>query len=108
MQSADLGRAPEILAAFEAVLNAHPAVVQSAVVGRTGDANEEVVAFVQLLPDAAINAAELMQYAREQLAAYKRPSEIIILDTLPAGSTGKILKHKLAEAPSAGTFLRES
>ena len=28
---------------------------------------------------------------------YKRPSEIIVLDALPAGSTGKILKHRLAE-----------
>jgi long-chain acyl-CoA synthetase len=33
-----------------------------------------------------------------QLTSYKRPSEIIVLDALPATSTGKILKHKLAES----------
>mgnify|MGYP003694093919 CR=1 FL=1 len=34
------------------------------------------------------------------LTSYKRPSEIIVLDALPATSTGKILKHKLAESPA--------
>jgi acyl-CoA synthetase (AMP-forming)/AMP-acid ligase II len=85
-------------AEIEAVLNAHDAVVQSAVVGRAVDGNEEVVAFVQLLQGAAISAADLMIYAREQLTSYKRPSEIIVLEVLPATSTGKILKHRLAES----------
>jgi len=39
-----------------------------------------------------------MAHAARQLTPYKRPSEIIVLDALPAGSTGKILKHRLAEA----------
>jgi long-chain acyl-CoA synthetase len=39
-----------------------------------------------------------MDYVRSQLTSYKRPSEIIVLDLLPATSTGKILKHKLAES----------
>jgi len=38
-----------------------------------------------------------MAYAARQLAPYKRPCEIIVLNALPAGSTGKILKHRLAE-----------
>ena len=38
-----------------------------------------------------------MSFIRFQLTSYKRPSKIIILDALPATSTGKILKHKLAE-----------
>jgi long-chain acyl-CoA synthetase len=82
----------------EAVLNAHPAVVQSAVVGRAVDGNEEVIAYVQLLPNATIGADDLMRHARDQLTAYKRPTEIVILDALPASSTGKILKHRLATA----------
>jgi len=85
-------------AEVEAVLNAHPAVVQSAVVGRTVAGNEEVVAFVQLLAGSSLGPAELMAHANTQLTAYKRPAEIVILDALPAGSTGKILKHRLAEA----------
>jgi acyl-CoA synthetase (AMP-forming)/AMP-acid ligase II len=82
----------------EAVLNAHPAVVQSAVVGRAVDGNEEVIAYVQLLPNATIGADDLMRHARDQLTAYKRPTEIVILPALPASSTGKILKHRLATA----------
>jgi acyl-CoA synthetase (AMP-forming)/AMP-acid ligase II len=44
-----------------------------------------------------VNPAELVAHAARQLAPYKRPCEIIVLDALPAGSTGKILKHHLAE-----------
>ena len=85
-------------AEVEAVLNAHDAVVQSAVVGRSVGGNEEVVAFVQLLQGTAITATDLMAFVHPQLTSYKRPSEIIVLDALPATSTGKILKHKLAES----------
>jgi long-chain acyl-CoA synthetase len=82
----------------EAVLNEHSAVVQSAVIGRPVLGNEEVVAFVQLLPGSAATPADLMAHAARLLTPYKRPSEIIVVDALPAGSTGKILKHQLAEA----------
>ena len=90
-------------AEVEAVLNSHEMVVQSAVIGRAVSGNEEVVAFVQLLPGATIGAEELMEYAARQLTPYKRPCEIVLLDTLPAASTGKILKHKLWEAAHAAT-----
>ena len=82
----------------EAVLNEHPAVVQSAVIGRPVPGNEEVVAYVQLLPGSIATPADLMAHAARLLAPYKRPSEIIVLDELPAASTGKILKHRLADA----------
>jgi acyl-CoA synthetase (AMP-forming)/AMP-acid ligase II len=82
----------------EAVINEHPAVVQSAVIGRSVSDNEEVVAFVELLPGSTATPANLMAHAAQQLTPYKRPSEIIVLDALPAGSTGKILKHCLAQA----------
>ena len=88
-------------AEVEAVLNAHEFVAQSAVIGRAVSGNEEVVAFVQLLPGATIDAAELMRHAAGQLTSYKRPCEIVILDALPAASTGKILKHKLWESAQA-------
>ena len=85
-------------AEVEAVLSSHKDVVQSAVVGRAADGNEEIVAFVQLLPGSRATPEELMSFIRFQLTSYKRPSEIVILDALPATSTGKILKHKLAES----------
>lgn len=85
-------------AEVEAVLNSHDLVVQSAVVGRAVEGNEEVVAFVQLMPGAAVTPADIIAYASAQLTSYKRPCEVIVLDALPAGSTGKILKHRLWEA----------
>jgi acyl-CoA synthetase (AMP-forming)/AMP-acid ligase II len=85
-------------AEVEAVLSSHKDVVQCAVVGRAADGNEEIVGFVQLLPGSRMTSADLMDFVRPQLTSYKRPSEIIVLDALPATSTGKILKHKLAES----------
>lgn len=85
-------------AEVEAVINSHEAVVQSAVVGRQVDGNEEVVAFVQLMAGSKVTPSELMTYVSPQLTSYKRPSQIVVLDALPATSTGKILKHKLAES----------
>ncbi len=84
-------------AEVEQVLNAHPAVVQSAVVGRAVEGNEEVIAFVELAPGAPFEADELAQWCAGRLAPYKRPAHIRVLDALPAASTGKILKHRLRE-----------
>jgi long-chain acyl-CoA synthetase len=89
-------------AEIEAVLSTHDAVVQCAVVGRAVEGNEEVVAFVQLLQGSNTSPQDLMAHVAPQLTSYKRPSEIIVLETLPATSTGKILKHKLAETLRAG------
>jgi long-chain acyl-CoA synthetase len=85
-------------AEIEAVLSTHSAVVQCAVVGRPVEGNEEIVAFVQLLKGATATAQDLMAHIAPQLTSYKRPSEIILMDALPATSTGKLLKHKLAES----------
>jgi long-chain acyl-CoA synthetase len=85
-------------AEVEAVLSSHKDVLQSAVVGRSFDGNEEVVAFVQLIQGSKVTPADLTAFINPQLTSYKRPSAIIVLDALPATSTGKILKHKLAES----------
>ena len=79
----------------ETVLNAHPAVTHSAVVGRAVADNEEVVAFVELAPGSQASAAELLRFAEQRLTPYKRPVEIVILPALPVSATGKILKHRL-------------
>jgi acyl-CoA synthetase (AMP-forming)/AMP-acid ligase II len=85
-------------AEIEAVLSTHEAVVQCAVVGRQAESNEEVIAFVQLLKGSKVTAQDLLAHIAPQLTSYKRPSEIILMDALPATSTGKLLKHKLAES----------
>jgi acyl-CoA synthetase (AMP-forming)/AMP-acid ligase II len=80
----------------ETVLNAHPAVTQSAVVGRAlDDGNEEVLAFVQPAAGSALAPAELEDWAAARLAPYKRPARIVLMANLPAAPSGKVLKHKL-------------
>jgi acyl-CoA synthetase (AMP-forming)/AMP-acid ligase II len=87
----------------EAVLNSHPEVTQSAVVGRAIPGNEEVVAFVQFCPGAQSSSEQIAAFAAERLAPYKRPSEIVVLQEFPAGSTGKILKNKLKDMAAERT-----
>jgi long-chain acyl-CoA synthetase len=92
-------------AEVEAVLNAHPAVVQSAVVGRSVQGDEEVVAFVQPLPESPVTADELAEYAALHLAQYKCPSQIILVSAMPVTPTGKIVKgelKKIAEGHHSG------
>lgn len=80
----------------ETVLNAHPGVTQSAVVGRPAPhGNEEVVAFVQPDPRALPSVDALRDWAAARLAPYKRPGRIVLMDALPAAASGKILKHAL-------------
>lgn len=82
----------------ETVLNAHPGVTQSAVVGKAvADGNEEVVAFVQPDPGQSVTVDELRNWAAARLASYKRPARIVLMQALPAAATGKILKHLLKE-----------
>ncbi len=88
----------------EAVLNSHPAVSQSAVVGRTVVDNEEVVAFVELIPGQVAKSHEIGAFAAVRLSPYKRPCEIIIMSALPAAATGKILKKILKEIAQKPSF----
>jgi long-chain acyl-CoA synthetase len=104
-----VGRTKELIVRFgenvypaevEAVLNAHPAVVRSAVIGRTVEGTqggEEVVAFVQLAPASSTSEAELAQHAAQHLAPYKRPSQILLVPSMPLTPTGKIVKAELAK-----------
>jgi long-chain acyl-CoA synthetase len=81
----------------EAALNAHPQVIQSAVIGRMVDADEQVLAFVQVAPGDAPDAEDLRRFVARQLAGYKRPNQIVMAQELPAAPTGKILRHRLLE-----------
>lgn len=86
----------------EAVINEHPEVTLSAVVGRQVAGNEEVIAFVQCEPGATLSEEDLRAFVAERLAPYKRPSEIFLVDALPATATGKILKGHLRRQAQEG------
>jgi long-chain acyl-CoA synthetase len=84
-------------AEVEAVLNAHPAVAQSAVIGRTTQGDEEILAFVQASPGSHLTETELSEHAAKHLAPYKRPSHILFVSTMPMTPSGKIAKTDLAK-----------
>jgi fatty-acyl-CoA synthase len=83
----------------ERVLDSHPEVIESAVVGRPDERWGEVpVAFVDLRPGASTSAAALAGFARRHLAGYKVPRHIVF-GALPKTSTGKIQKAELRRHP---------
>lgn len=82
---------PEI----EAVLNSHPKVLNSAVVGRAVEGDEEIIAFVELVPGGAVEMRELLALVEERLARYKKPQQIIVMPHLPVAPSGKIRKNEL-------------
>jgi acyl-CoA synthetase (AMP-forming)/AMP-acid ligase II len=84
-------------AEVEAVLNAHPAVAQSAVIGRTSQGNEEILAFIEASPGSNLISTDLAEYAAKHLAAYKRPTEFLFVSSMPMTASGKIAKSDLAK-----------
>jgi long-chain acyl-CoA synthetase len=84
-------------AEVEAVLNSHPSVAKSAVIGRSVEGEEEIVAFVQLLPDTSATISDVAQHAGRHLAAYKRPTRILFVSEMPMTPLGKVIKPELAK-----------
>ncbi len=105
------GRTKELIVRFglnvypsevEGVLNTHPSVVRSAVVGRRVEGTqggEEVIAYVQAANGLPI--ADLADYAARHLASYKRPSEILLVPNMPLTPTGKVMKEELVRCSNA-------
>jgi fatty-acyl-CoA synthase len=80
----------------EKALAAHPDVAEAAVLGVDDEQyGQRLAAFVVLEQGAPATPDALKQHVRENLANYKVPREITVLDELPRGSTGKILRNEL-------------
>ncbi len=83
---------------IEEVLFEHPSVAEAAVVGKPDERlGEEVVAVISLKPGTEATAEEVIAFTKERLAAYKYPREVRIIEDLPKGPTGKILKTELRD-----------
>ncbi len=86
----------------ESVLIAHPDVLEVAVVGdRDAAGLETVVAFVVARAGHDIDAAALEAHCRAQMAAFKRPRRIVVVDQLPRTATGKVRRYALREQLAA-------
>jgi long-chain acyl-CoA synthetase len=81
---------------IEEVLYEHPAVFEAAVIGLPHPSHgEEVGAAVALKPGATATPEELRDYVKERVAAYKYPRHVWLMDALPKGPTGKIMKREI-------------
>lgn len=91
---------PEI----EAVLNTHPTVLNSAVVCRSVEGNEEIIAFVEPVPGSSVETNDLFTFLEGRLARYKKPQQIIVMQQLPVAPNGKIRKHDLKKYAEASAL----
>jgi carnitine-CoA ligase len=77
-------------------LEAHPDVLEAAVIGVPSElSEEEVKAFVVLTEDAKVALSDVRAFAAERLAPFKVPRYIEAIDELPHTPTGRIAKHEL-------------
>lgn len=81
---------------IEEVLNAHPDVLEAAVIGERNERHGEVpVAYVALTPLARLEARQLRDYCRSRLGTHQIPKRFEIREALPKNAAGKIMKREL-------------
>ena len=90
-------------AEIENILMTHPAVGQVAVIGVPDERMGEVArAVVVPRAGATVDPAELIAWSREQMANYKVPRSVEVVDALPLNASGKVLKYVLREQSTGG------
>jgi len=84
---------------IEDALYEHPKIAMAAVVGipksKEDMGNEYVKAFVVLKKGEKATPEEILEWAKEKLAGYKRPKEVQIVESLPLTNVGKVLRRQL-------------
>ncbi|MEZ5170581.1 MAG: FadD3 family acyl-CoA ligase [Acidimicrobiia bacterium] len=89
-------------AEIEGLISAHPGVAQVAVVGVPDDRMGEVgMAFVVPMPGTELDADELRSWCRDEMANYKVPRHVRVVEALPMNATGKVLKYELRDRAAA-------
>jgi acyl-CoA synthetase (AMP-forming)/AMP-acid ligase II len=82
----------------ENIIHAHEGVAECAVIGVPDETwGERVVALVVPERDADVTEESVYAACREQLAGFKRPERVILVDALPRNALGKVLKRELRE-----------
>jgi acyl-CoA synthetase (AMP-forming)/AMP-acid ligase II len=95
------------LAEIDALLLKHDAVAEAVTIGLPHELKGETPkSFIVLLPQYVneVTAADILFFCREKMSAYKRPSAIAFVDTLPKSGAGKVLRRVLKEREMAKTI----
>jgi fatty-acyl-CoA synthase len=87
-------------AEVEALMYGHPAIHEVCVIGAQDDKRGETVKVVVVLkPEhkGLVSEHDIVDWAREHMAAYKSPRQVSLADSLPKSGTGKIMWRELQE-----------
>jgi acyl-CoA synthetase (AMP-forming)/AMP-acid ligase II len=80
----------------EDVLSEHPSVGAVAIVGVPDERwGERVVAVVVPRPGAVVDADEVVAWSQGRLAGFKRPKQVLVVESLPTNASGKVLKREV-------------
>ncbi|WP_229518807.1 3-(methylthio)propionyl-CoA ligase [Massilia rhizosphaerae] len=83
---------------LENIAMAHPAVLQAACIGvRHPKWDERPVLVVVLRPEARLTRAEMLRFFEGKVAKFWMPDDVVFVDALPTGATGKVQKNRLRE-----------
>jgi long-chain acyl-CoA synthetase len=100
------GRAKEVIIkaginvsplAIDEVLLSHAKIAEAATVGVPDPhLGEDIVSFIVLKRGARLGDDDLVSYCEARLGAFRSPRTVVVIDALPKGPTGKVLRHELA------------
>ncbi len=89
---------------IEEALYEHPAIAEAAVIGiKDADLGEEIGAAVAFKDGQSAAPSELSAFVKERVASYKYPRHIWVVDELPKGPTGKILRREVHAPEGTGS-----